>query len=45
MRRRPEPLRNDAILRHGWEAKPVIDGYRALTPSERAMLLTFLDSL
>ena len=37
--------RNEAILRHSGEARPVIDNYRALTSSERAMLLTFLDSL
>jgi CxxC motif-containing protein (DUF1111 family) len=37
--------RNEAILRHGGEAKSVIDDYRKLTPAQRKQLLTFLDSL
>ena len=37
--------RNDAILRHGGEARSVTDAYRVLTAAERQALLTFLDSL
>jgi CxxC motif-containing protein (DUF1111 family) len=37
--------RNEAIQRHGGEAQRVIDAYRALSSSDRAALLTFLDSL
>lgn len=37
--------RNDAILRHSNEARPVTDTYRTLSSAERQALLTFLDSL
>ena len=37
--------RNDAILRHSNEARPVVDAYRGLGTTERQALMTFLDSL
>ncbi|MFL6196789.1 MAG: di-heme oxidoredictase family protein, partial [Thermoanaerobaculia bacterium] len=37
--------RNEAILRHDREARPVIQGYLRLPPRERDQLMTFLSSL
>ncbi|MGZ4874722.1 MAG: di-heme oxidoredictase family protein [Candidatus Angelobacter sp.] len=37
--------RNDAILRHGGEATRVVNGYRALTNTQKNQLITFLNSL
>jgi CxxC motif-containing protein (DUF1111 family) len=37
--------RDEAILRHAGQAKPVIDSYRALGPQDKAALLAFLNSL
>jgi CxxC motif-containing protein (DUF1111 family) len=37
--------RDEAILRHAGQAKPVIDAYRALNAQDKAALLAFLNSL
>jgi CxxC motif-containing protein (DUF1111 family) len=39
------PTRHDAILRHAGQAAASSQAYRALNPTERRQLLTFLDSL
>ena len=36
---------HDAILRHAGQATPVINNYRGLGTSQKAQLLTFLNSL
>jgi len=37
--------RNNSILRHDGEARPVIDNYRFLSTSQKNQLITFLNSL
>ncbi len=39
------PTPDDAILRHGGEAKEVVERYKSLSPTDRALLYEFLKSL
>src|SRR5581483_1152511 len=36
---------NDAILRHAGEARGVVSNYRALSSTQRAQIIAFLESL